>query len=38
MKKRILISDIAKALGISVTTVSFILNDKAKEKDRKSVV
>ncbi|WP_294183972.1 LacI family DNA-binding transcriptional regulator [Sphingobacterium sp.] len=32
MKKRILISDIAKALGISVTTVSFILNDKAKEK------
>lgn len=32
MKKRILISDIAKALGVSVTTVSFILNDKAKEK------
>lgn len=32
MKKRILISDIARALGISVTTVSFILNDKAKEK------
>lgn len=32
MKKRVLISDIAKALGISVTTVSFILNDKAKEK------
>ncbi len=32
MKKRILISDIAKALGISVTTVSFILNNKAKEK------
>lgn len=32
MKKRILISDIAKDLGISVTTVSFILNDKAKEK------
>lgn len=32
MKKRILISDIAKALDISVTTVSFILNDKAKEK------
>ncbi len=32
MKKRILISDIAKELGVSVTTVSFILNDKAKEK------
>src|SRR5690606_41566412 len=32
MKKRVLISDIAKALGVSVTTVSFILNDKAKEK------
>jgi len=32
MKKKILISDIAKDLGISVTTVSFILNDKAKEK------
>ncbi|MGN5954672.1 LacI family DNA-binding transcriptional regulator [Sphingobacterium lactis] len=32
MKKRILISDIAKNLGVSVTTVSFILNGKAKEK------
>lgn len=32
MKKRILISDIARDLGISVTTVSFILNDKSKEK------
>ncbi len=32
MKKRILISDIAKSLGVSVTTVSFILNGKAKEK------
>ncbi|WP_312138594.1 LacI family DNA-binding transcriptional regulator [Sphingobacterium sp.] len=32
MRKRILISDIAKTLGVSVTTVSFILNGKAKEK------
>ena len=32
MGKRILISDIAKNLGVSVTTVSFILNGKAKEK------
>lgn len=32
MKKRLSISDIAKNLGISVTTVSFILNDKSKEK------
>lgn len=32
MKKRILISDIAKSLGISVTTVSFVLNGKAEEK------
>lgn len=32
MKKRLSISDIANNLGISVTTVSFILNDKAKEK------
>lgn len=32
MKKRILISDIAKALGVSVTTISFILNGKAQEK------
>lgn len=32
MKKRILISDIARNLGVSVTTVSFILNGKAKEK------
>ncbi|HLR50603.1 MAG TPA: LacI family DNA-binding transcriptional regulator [Candidatus Sphingobacterium stercoripullorum] len=31
MKKRILISDIAKELGVSVTTVSFVLNNKAKE-------
>lgn len=31
-KKRISISDIAKALGISITTVSFILNGKAKER------
>jgi len=32
MSKRLSISDIAKGLGVSVTTVSFILNDKAKEK------
>lgn len=32
MKKRISISDIANALGISITTVSFILNGKAKER------
>ncbi len=32
MKKKILISDIARELGVSVTTVSFILNGKAKEK------
>lgn len=32
MKKRVVISDIAKALGVSVTTVSFVLNGKAKEK------
>ena len=32
MKKRILISDIAKSLGVSVTTVSFVLNGKAEEK------
>lgn len=32
MKKKILISDIAADLGVSVTTVSFILNGKAKEK------
>lgn len=32
MKKKVLISDIAKDLGISVTTVSFILNGKAREK------
>lgn len=32
MKKKILISDIARALGVSTTTVSFVLNGKAKEK------
>lgn len=32
MKKRLSISDIANSLGVSVTTVSFILNGKAKEK------
>ncbi|MFZ4862067.1 LacI family DNA-binding transcriptional regulator [Sphingobacterium sp. Mn56C] len=32
MKKRLSISDIALNLGVSVTTVSFILNDKAREK------
>ncbi len=32
MKKKLLISDIAKELNISITTVSFILNGKAKEK------
>ncbi|MCJ8164379.1 substrate-binding domain-containing protein [Pontibacter sp. E15-1] len=32
MKKKLLISDIAKQLNISITTVSFILNGKAKEK------
>ena len=32
MKKKILISDIARELGMSVTTVSFVLNGKAKEK------
>lgn len=31
-KKRTTISDIAKALGISITTVSFILNGKSKER------
>lgn len=31
-KKKISIKDIAKALDISITTVSFILNGKAKEK------
>lgn len=32
MKKKLSISDIAKSLNISVTTVSFILNGKAQEK------
>lgn len=32
MKKKISINDIAKTLGVSNTTVSFILNGKAKEK------
>src|SRR5699024_12586422 len=32
MKKRILISDIARAMGVSITTVSFVLNGKAEEK------
>lgn len=32
MKKKILISDIAKDMGVSVTTISFVLNGKAKEK------
>ncbi|MCL6258288.1 LacI family transcriptional regulator [Aquiflexum sp. TKW24L] len=31
-KKKISIKDIARSLGISITTVSFILNGKAKEK------
>lgn len=31
-KKKISIKDIAEALGISITTVSFILNGKAREK------
>jgi len=32
MKKKLLIRDIAKELNVSITTVSFILNGKAKEK------
>ena len=32
MKKKLLISDIAKQLDVSITTVSFILNGKAEEK------
>ncbi|MHC2990251.1 hypothetical protein OB13_01100 [Pontibacter sp. HJ8] len=32
MKKKLLISDIAKQLNISITSVSFILNGRAKEK------
>ncbi|WP_165792977.1 LacI family DNA-binding transcriptional regulator [Sphingobacterium haloxyli] len=31
-EKRISISDVAKAVGVSITTVSFILNGKAKER------
>lgn len=31
-KKRMSITDVAKAMGISITTVSFILNGKAKER------
>jgi LacI family transcriptional regulator len=32
VKKKVSINDIAKQLGISITTVSFILNGRAKEK------
>lgn len=32
MKKKVSISEIARALGVSTTTVSFVLNGKAKEK------
>ncbi len=32
MKKKISINDIAKELGVSITTVSFILNGRAQEK------
>lgn len=32
MKKKYAIKDIAAALNVSVTTVSFVLNGKAKEK------
>lgn len=32
MKKKLLISDIAKQLNVSITSVSFILNGRAKEK------
>lgn len=32
MKKKLSITDIAKHLGISITTISFILNGRAKEK------
>lgn len=32
MKKKLLISDIARQLNVSITTISFILNGKAKEK------
>ncbi len=32
MKKKVSIKDIAKQLGISISTVSFVVNGKAKEK------
>ena len=33
MKKRVSIKDIAKQLNISITTVSFVINGKAREKN-----